>query len=544
MQGTRWFTLFGSGVLIASCVVLSPLDEVNPRLTDGGAGGDGSSQHCQTNAECSAGNADEPFRCFEGECISLKSPECSVVYDGKEGRDHADPNPVYLGAFANYGNSAGVGSDFFNYQFALEELSGPNIRGVPGPNITYRPVVLVVCDNADTRSDRREVVKRGFEHLVDRVHVPGILTALREEDLLEHFGTFGRGKGTFFLSPFGANQILADAPDDGLMWHMLGLPSQLAPTYVALVKRLEQRVKAQRTGVTAIKVAVVQSRLGFDTELADFVLRDLEFNGKSASANQLDGNFQLHRLEAETDLAGVAGAIKLFQPHIVLSLAGEPFTDTILPVIEPDLGGDGTYFVLSPVNLGSMEQDIKPVIWRSIDPLPKTPKRYLAINVAGAADKGLYNKYFEDLRLAFRNSRPGTENYYDAMYFLVYALHAGNPTGNASGADMASGIKRLIAPGPTTHAVGGLHVSSVYAALLAATNRIALNGTLGPPLFDETSGVRVSSGSVMCFEFTPDTEFKVTEASDVLRLDDKGELVFSSGYNVGNAPCLDDEPDM
>jgi hypothetical protein len=48
----------------------------------------------------------------------------------------------------------------------------------------------------------------------------------------------------------------------------------------------------------------------------------------------------------------------------------------------------------------------------------------------------------------------------------------------------------------------------------------------------------------MCFEFTPDTEFQVTEASDVLRLDDAGELVFSSGYSVGNAPCLDDEPDM
>lgn len=545
MQGSRWLTLLSSSIVIASCVVLSPLDEVSPRHADGGAGKGGSGgsapETCQTNAECSASNADEPYRCLDNACVSLKSEECTLVYDGKEGQDHTDPNPVYLGAFANYGESPGRSHDVYNYQLALRELSGSNIKGVPGPNGTYRPVVLVVCDNADSRPDRVDIVRRGFEHLVNRLHVPGILAALREEDLLDHFGRFGLATETFFLTPFGANRTLADAADNGLMWHMLGLPSDLAPTYVALVKSLEERVKTQRS-LSTIKVAVIESGQGFDVELASLVLDQLRFNGdKSVTQNQPDF-YMSQRIGTGTDLNAVSDAIIAFRPNIVLSLAGDAFTDTILPKLEQDLGVHGTYFVLSPVNLGAMTR-IKSILETTVRGAdPKVTKRYLGVNVAGAEDSDLYGAYLERLRREFSLARPGTENYYDAMYFLVYALHAGRPTANARGIDMVDGIKRLMEEGATSYSVGEL-VSNVYGALNASGNRIYLNGTLGPPNFDKSTGVRKSTGSVLCFEHTPDDPAsRITEKSDVLRIDATGKLQFS-GYTVVTAPCLDDELD-
>ena len=545
MQGTRWLTLLGTSVLIASCVVLSPLDEVKTRTTDGGAGtgGDASFGRCQTHTECSANNLDEWFRCDDGQCVPLKSPECTLVYDGKDGKDRTDPNPVYLGAFANYGDSPGQGHDVFNYQLALRELSGTNNKGVPGPNSTYRPVVLVVCNNADSRADRVEVVQRGFEHLVNRLHVPAILAAVREEDLLDHFGTFGRSTNTFFLTPFGANRRLADEQDNGLLWHMLGLPSQVAPTYLALVERLEQRLKAQRPALTNIKVAVVESGLGFDAELSSLVLDDLKFNdGKSVAQNQQAGHYLSQRILAGTDLTAVSNAIKAFAPNIVLSLAGDDFTDTLLPDLEPMLGVDGTYFVLSPVNLGAMAK-VKVVIENAVGLDSKAARRYLGVNIAGAENTDLYGDYLNRLLRDFPRARAGTENYYDAMYFLVYALHAGAPTGDAGGSDVVDGIKRLMEPGGTAYNVGADDVSNVYGSLLVSSNRIYLTGTLGPPDFNRDTGVRNSSGSVLCFEHTLGQAVVITEHPDTLRTDSAGALQFSSGFTPITAPCLDDELD-
>jgi hypothetical protein len=450
---------------------------------------------------------------------------------------------VYLGAFANYGSTPGRGHDVFNYQLALRELSGTTVGGIPGPNGSYRPVVLVVCDNADSKPDRVEIVGRGFAHLVNTLHVPGILAAVREDELLKHFGDFGQSTDTFFLTPFGANQALASHPDRGLLWHMLGLPSHLAPTYVALVKRLEARLKAQRPALTNIKIAVIESELGFDVELSNQVRDGLRFNGdKSVSANREAGHYVSFKVGSGTDLTDVVRDIEDFVPNIVLSLAGDPFTDALLPDLEPKLGVYGTYFVLSPVNLGAMA-NVKSVIGRAVGGVDKKAnKRYLAVNVAGAEATAIYNDYLEELIDDFPDARPGTENYYDAMYFLVYALHAGLPTANAKGTDLVVGIKRLMEEGATAYEVGRGDVSNVYGSLLVSGSSIYLTGAMGPPSFDKSTGVRQSSGSVLCFEHTPDETPPITERSDVLRTNAAGELEFSF-YTETTAPCMDDELD-
>jgi len=553
LRASRWITLLTGTTLMAACVVLAPLDEVNTRVTDGGAGsggsaGDASQLPCETNAECSQLDADQPYRCVkpEGTCVALKTEQCRLVYDGKKqqsSRDHTDPNAIFLGAFANYGSTPGEGHDIFNYRFALSELSGTNVQGVPGPNATFRPIVLVVCDNADSRPDRADIVAQGLEHLVNRVRVPAILAALREEDLLRNFGTFGVGKGTFFLSPFGANRQLADAPDEDLLWHMLGLPEQLAPAYVALLKRLETRLGEQRS-LTTIKVAAVSSNEGFDTELSRIVLRDLRFNGdKNVTTNQTEGNFLLQTLDAGTDLTAATNRIIEFRPHVVISLAGEAFTDPMLPNLETELGVDATYFVLSPVNAGSLNRSVKPMLRTTLAIRPNVTKRYFGINVAGAEDKSLYNDYLGRLHRDFPNAREGTENYYDAMYFLVYALHAGNPLGNVVGTNLPNGMLRLLS-GSQQYSVGPDDLASVYGTLAVSGNRISLNGTLGPPAFDAATGVRISKGSVFCFASVPSTEPEVTEENDVLRLDNSGALQFSMGYTTANAPCFDNDTDL
>jgi hypothetical protein len=399
---------------------------------------------------------------------------------------------------------------------------------------------MVVCDNSPERLADAAFFNRSLEHLVNQLHVPALIAYLLPDQLKYAFETYGHPQRTFFLSPIGATQALDAEPDDNLLWHMLGQPSDLAPGYLALSRLLQAYVE-KTASIGSVKVAAVTSTAAFDSELANAVIGPsglLEtnpvFNGKSLTENALDQNYRLFTIDpgdpGQSESA-VGSSVVSFQPNIVISLADTRFTrgpGGVLPTVETTWGAGAPrpYYILSPINAGSLP-DVQRIISDMLEELrPDAYQRFMGIGVAAARDPTLYNAYLSRLFLRFETGVADTENFYDAMYFLAYATYAsmrstgiGQPL---SGPAIAAGMRDLIS-GPVVYPVGPADIFSVLHGL--AGGPITLLGTLGPPDFDPF-GARIDTASVFCFDAAGSAR------SQVLRYD------AATGAFVGTFSCF------
>jgi hypothetical protein len=516
------------GLLLGACLFIAPLDDVGtvsnaPDSSAGTAGTDGSggtagsggeaSTECTENSRCIRSNADDPFRCLEGKCVQLTSSECIVR--GPVEHAHA----LFFGAFASL-NDARPGFDdiTWNYELALKEINMAG--GLPYPNGVRRPLVLVICDSGEPQDDpeiRLEHVLAGAAHLTEKVRVPGIVAALESGDLLAAFDQYGRDKGVFFLTPGPATATLVAHGDPAnLLWHMLGLPQDLAPAYASLLPVLESRVREWRAipAGNPLKVALVYSDEVVDTELKSAAVELLKFNGKTLEENGANYFERLvPRNASDAQITSVVTAIHAFRPHIVVSIAGSVFSRNpsgVLMGIElgwPPPDTDRPYYILSPNNFPQASSDvagmIRSVLLENVPPEPDAQKRFIGINVAGSEDGVLYNRYLDRLSAHAEFATKGSENYYDAVYFLAYAAFAGAPRSESVfGSDIVNGMERLITGGIPFN-VGPDDVVSVFSELGQQDpqrGRIRLNGTLGPPRFSRDTGARIDTASIFCFE--------------------------------------------
>jgi hypothetical protein len=193
--------------------------------------------------------------------------------------------------------------------------------------------------------------------------------------------------------------------------------------------------------------------------------------------------------------------------------------------------GERPVYLLSPLNHGSLEVDdivsaIRGQISAGID--ASANRRFLGVGPAFPQDPSLRDDYFVRLRSRFERARGETDQFYDAFYFLAYALY-GSGLGSLStltGTDVARGMRRLVS-GSTSFGVGPTSMTDVYATLNVKGSTFKLEGTLGPPDFDVSTGMRIESGSVFCYDSTARLH------NDALRFDR------SSAALVGNFGCFD-----
>ncbi len=96
-----------------------------------------------------------------------------------------------------------------------------------------------------------------------------------------------------------------------------------------------------------------------------------------------------------------------------------------------------------------------------------------------------------------KGATTGYENFYDAPYFLMYAAAAAPPiSSEVRGQDLVDGMKRLIDMDGPQYRIG---LNKIPSTLQALTNgSIRLDGTMGPPEFNPTTGSRTTAGSVWC----------------------------------------------
>jgi hypothetical protein len=506
-------------------------------LAGAGEGGVPPNDGCTTNDECVKLGASEPYFCrqSDGHCVALKSNECPLVYG-----DYRDPDPIYFGSFA-YLPSAQPSASSIVYAelLALNEL---NVKGgVPiGPDGAARPLVMVVCQN-DTTTDAN-VIKAGMNHLANDVGVQSVLATLLPADLQQAFEDH-LAKKLFFLSPVSLTSALTDAryPDQGLIWNLLGQPSDFAPAYAKLLTMLEARVRTERSIAAAdpIKVALVTTDELFDSELQTFVFPRLRFNGDKTVAENGD-NYRGIDLASDKseDLEQARADILAFGPDIVISTAGDAMVEKggLIELLELSWSNGGPpnrpYFILSPYNAGNIANVglVINSITRDVD--PETDQRYLGVSAAAAPDPTLQNAYASRLRTKFSDAITDTGNYYDSVYFLAYAMAGAQ--GALTGPHLADSMPRLLSG--KIYDTGPDDIPAIYSRLSDPTRTLELDGTLGAPDFDPATGVRPAMPSVFCFKYstsgTPLTGVPPDEYLDVLRYDPNTDTF------TGTYPCM------
>lgn len=527
---TAWWM---TGLVVGSaagCMLTSPLDELpdapSPDQSEGGSSGssatagapsggtDGTSEagaggappapagECRTNADCTEGSGDVPYRCRPSDktCQPLKTGECPVA----EG-NYADPNALFFGSFANLSTITPKNNAIVQAQLlALDDFSGQNEGGLPdaadGPR---RPLVLVVCDNSE------DAAAEGLRHLVEDLEVPAVLATLKPGDLRAGFDKYKK-REVLFLSPVTLTKTLVDEPDQDLIWNLLGQPADFDPAYRALLRHMETHVRTSVLGTPQqpyapdIRVALVTTGDAFDSDLENLIAPNLTYNNKTIVENGKP-NYLGVQISEDTDLQEKATEIVLFQPHIVVSMAGSVMTSMggLINKIEDDWelapsSGPLPRYLLSPYNAGDLSYVVKRLdenynVAGEDDP----QDRFVGISIASAQDTSLQNAYAVRLGNKFPNAYSDTANYYDAFYFLSYATYAADPPEPLLGSSIARGMRRLLSgdsfdPVPT-------QMSDVFAALAEPETTIRLQSTLGPPGFNEATGSRSVQASLFCF---------------------------------------------
>jgi hypothetical protein len=136
--------------------------------------------------------------------------------------------------------------------------------------------------------------------------------------------------------------------------------------------------------------------------------------------------------------------------------------------------------------------------------------RVVGLNYAAAIDTALYDAYLRRLAVILPPNfdASSTENYYDAVYFLVYAAVGGG----SGGTNMSAGMARLLA-GPR-YDIGPDGIDAIVDRLLLRSDTsLSFYGTLGPPDFDKPTGSRVAYSNAWC------VDAQLRYVMDVLRYD-------------------------
>jgi hypothetical protein len=488
--------------------------------------------------------------------VAVQTVDCPIAYAGDQQEAlFSAENAIFIGAMVAMNLRYPLQStNWLALKLAINEINVAG--GVPDPNGgPARPLVLSVCQS-DTTADP-EIAERGIEHLAAELEVPGVVTELLPDDLYDVFN-LQKGRGLFYMNAIATSSALAlRSNNQGLIWTLLGQPGDYAGAYALLLEDLEKYVRTARklTPVDAIKVATVYTTDAFNADLFGTTDPKLSFNGVPADSQIYDadanpaGKYLRVRLDiARTDAAAVvqskiqaaADEIVAFTPDIVISAAGSPMTtsdgqhfDGVLDRVEKAMPEPLPYYILSPYNaatsgLASVESEFGDAV---------AAGRFLGISAAAAPldQRDVLNGFatrFNSVN-GLDASIPGqVDNYYDAVYYLAYAMYAASLSGGMTGLDISNGMKRLTASDGTPLADGPHDIPNVFSALKNGDD-IALNSTLGPPDFNPDTGVRPAIPSVYCFKW--DAESLMPEhALDELRYD-AGSDSFTGTYD-----CLDD----
>ena len=321
--------------------------------TDGPGSSDGPSSGCTTNAQCSAQATQEgpidagpdvdaaaqiddsgviPAVCVKatGTCQRLFTAECTSVTGNWKNDDS-----VLLGTmFATVGATAKT--NIARQQSALlavEEINS-TLGGGGLPPVTsggpVRPLAVLSCQTATSLSN-------AGKHLVDELHVAGIVGPNLTQDTIDLATTISVKGGTLIMSPAATSSAVAGLADDGLVWTSIPSDVQRAKLVVKSINDDETALHATR-GAT-LKLAIVYRDDAFGQSTFSSISGSLTFNAKLISDAANAPYVKSFKYPA-TGVPGqndVAAAVATFKPDVVAVFGtSESVTNVLLP-LEVDL---------------------------------------------------------------------------------------------------------------------------------------------------------------------------------------------------------------
>jgi hypothetical protein len=473
---------------------------------------------CASNSDCTASVTHPEVACdvASGTCIQLTTDECPLVIGDYSAK--IEP-PLFFGSFATLPpNALQSHPSFLNYTLAINEFTFSG--GIPaGPGNGLRMPVAIVCNSGAD-------VHKAAVHLQSDLHVPGIVAALDSVTLRTEFVNDFFPASTFVINPFGANSTIVSPTltTNGLLWHMLGQASDSAAAYAAFFPRVETYVRTTQNltkvasdgGTTPVpmRVATVTANATDTQDLATSVEDILQWNGQTLAQNTAAGLYKSVTIESilngqslsSIDVSTAVTTLLNFRPNVIVSFASSEFI-TLLEVLEDDwpsttdAGAPNPlpFYLLGPYNQVSQELLGGFIGSGTSVPTEAKRKRIAGIGVASATDTHELVAYQNRFLGEFPNGQSslGQENYYDAMYVMVYSIVGAGRVPNLAGPNLGQGILRLLSGTSYDEGPGGA-MGNIFGALSSPNGTVSLFGADGPPDFNRATGARIGQGSVYC----------------------------------------------
>ena len=483
-------------------------------VADAGMSGAPDVPECATHKDCFALYPDDstanPRACVQGKCIPLITSDCPAVLpisDNGTWNLLKSTNAIILGAFAPLSGTS-INTYGRNYDLALTELSNTT-QGVYAGSTKRRQVVVVLCNML---YDTQDKLLAPAKHLMEELQVPGVASALLLQDQTYVWENVARDNGVFMMMPVYSDQALIDAQDDGLIWHMLSGANALSVSYQPLLDTTEQHLKALGAlGATEdMKVAHVKATdEAFLHDTAAYFEKNVTFNGQSVSANLDAGLYQpievtsVYKAPSDPQTKAIK-AILDFGPHVVIGTTVTEMLQFIIPGVEKGWEAQHPSQKRPFYLLGALDYNdgaMGPLINGDKSPSGQKPlyQRILGVNWPAAVDQSVYEDYQGRWTSAYGHREDGYENFYDAMYYLMYGVAAARAP--LTGAQIAAGMLRVVASGTKIPQVdvGPSADMVTYVNRLASDTsaKIELIGAMGPPNWDVYGG-RNDPGSVWC----------------------------------------------
>jgi hypothetical protein len=512
----------GGGFSKLICVSGSCVKPAVPDASDNDA--QPADQPCTTNVECTVRANDQPSICLDesSKCAPLKlAGVCPVVVDDiNEPGPYTKEEAIIVGALLDIEDAAplrqaSVASIVLAFR-ELQALAGGG--GIPGSTLSEprRPIVGVLCKRDAASLEAAQV------HLFDTLGVRAVIAHLKPEDLIAVYDRW-KGKKPFIFNPGYSNPDLAgkSVTSGGRLWHAIGSVTDTVPTYVPLVKQLEDRMKTvDLPSATDIKVALLTSNNQSDANLSSELKKVIRINGKGWDGNGPLVNEYNYNVGDKARYATIGNDIaKTFKPHIIivngrteaLTGASPGLTGEVPPGIAKVIEDNWVeswrpYYVLQNELAPENDPALSLQTFLATRPVG-TNKRFLGVAIESPPDKTLRNAYDARLKSAFpgQSDRTGRENFYDTAYALFYAMYASSSDASPSGEQIAEGMKRIMS-GSVLVDVGSEGLAQAFSKILfnvkngGPSGAVKLNGTMGPWDWEpeKNTYARLARGSVYC----------------------------------------------
>ncbi len=482
---------------------------------EGGAAG--MSDTCTTHADCFLTHTDDadPYACVNNQCVELKSKECPVILplsDNGVWNTLRSTDAVILGAFAPLNNGLPEVVTR-NYDLAVDEFwKHTGQGGIFTGSGQRRGIVMVVCEDYFNVSAQLLPPAR---HLMEELQVPGVVSALFLPDQQYIFEQVAQPNNVFMMMPLYSSQMLIDLPDDGLVWHMLSGANSLSVSYQPLVDMTVDHLKSVGSLGASEDVKLAMVKATDEPFLADtsaYLEAHLQYNGKSMADNAAATpdslydpiNVQSSYFDSADKQTTAITSILNFAPHLVIGNTVSEMLKWIIPGVEASWdaknpGRQRPFYILGALDYNDPQMPTLIAADRSlVAQPPQIPlyQRIQGINWPAAVDTTVYDAYQLRYESAYGGQFPGYENFYDATYYLLYALAASRTPLTGSG--LVKSMLR-VTKGTTEVDVGpnDAMVQFVNQFKTDTTVKIKVVGAMGPPNWDDF-GARNDAGSVWC----------------------------------------------